>query len=224
MKGKASFTKQEVNLISALIKQKLLADVSTQKKIRNKIRALGFYASDFGLRSEYTVNDFLRTINLSAGANAKVLKKPKPNTINTAAETKGKRSTSDEAYILDLCDKVLKTKGHRQHRFDFLRGDSGTKLPVDIFYPKLNLVIEHRERQHSEDVKFFNRRKTVSGVNRGEQRKIYDQRRRDLLHANGIQLIEIDYSEFEHDGRKRLRRNEESDLEVIRKKLKKYMK
>src|SRR5690606_2600377 len=35
------------------------------------------------------------------------------------------RATSDEAYVLDICDEVLGLKGLRQHRFDFLRGDSG---------------------------------------------------------------------------------------------------
>ena len=44
-------------------------------------------------------------------------------------------------------------------------------------------MIEYCERQHTEAVAFFdhNERLTVSGVTRGEQRKIYDQRRRDLL-------------------------------------------
>ncbi|WP_309751901.1 hypothetical protein [Novosphingobium sp.] len=45
-------------------------------------------------------------------------------------------------------------------------------LPVDAWYPELALVIEYRERQHSEAVKFFDQRETVSGVGRGEQRRI----------------------------------------------------
>jgi len=61
----------------------------------------------------------------------------------------------DETYVLNLCDEVLKTKGFRQHRFPFLLGDTGTKLPVDMYYPDLKLVIEYREYQHTNAVLFF---------------------------------------------------------------------
>jgi len=111
-------------------------------------------------------------------------------------------------------------KALRQHRFDFLKGDSGTRLPVDAYYPSLNLVVEFKERQHTEEVKFFDRRQTVSGVGRGDQRKLYDQRRRDILPKHGIKLIELDYSDFEHTSGKKLVRNKENDLKVIREKLK----
>jgi hypothetical protein len=111
-------------------------------------------------------------------------------TVKPAKNTKQK----DEDYVLDLCDEVLKLKGSRQHKFDFLLGDAGTKLPVDIYFAKLNLVVEYREYQHSNAVKHFDKpdKMTVSGIHRGEQRKIYDQRRRDVLPVNGIMLIEID--------------------------------
>jgi hypothetical protein len=125
----------------------------------------------------------------------------------------------DEAYILGLCDELLSCSGQRQHRFPFLCGDSGRCLPVDAFYPGLNLVIEYRERQHSEAVTFFDRRMTVSGVPRGEQRAIYDQRRREVLLAQGIRLIELSVTEFPHDGRKRLRRVRAEDLKVLRQRL-----
>ena len=51
----------------------------------------------------------------------------------------------DEKYILELCDEILGEKGIRQHTFPFLRGDAGTKLPVDAFYKEHNLVVEYRE-------------------------------------------------------------------------------
>lgn len=125
----------------------------------------------------------------------------------------------DESYIVDLCDRVLGCAALRQHRFDFLRGDKGHKLPVDAYYPNLKLVIEYRERQHSEPVPFFDGRVTVSGVSRGEQRKIYDQRRRDKLHIHGISLLELDYSNFEHTAGKKLVRDPGKDEETIRGKL-----
>ena len=91
-----------------------------------------------------------------------------------------RRESSDEHYIIDLCDDVLDAKASRQHKFDFLRGDPnrrdplGDKLPVDAYYESLNLVIEYYERQHTESVQHFNKKSTVSGVTRDEQRRIYD--------------------------------------------------
>lgn len=128
------------------------------------------------------------------------------------------RRDSDEIYVIDLCDEILRQVAFRQHKFDFLRGDSGRRLPVDAYYEYLNLVIEYRERQHSEAVSHFDKphNMTVSGVHRGEQRKIYDQRKRDLLPVNGIKLIEIDYTQFEYDGRKRIVRDRERDLGILK--------
>lgn len=64
MKGKSIFSKSEAESIIVLIKKKLKTDGITQKSIRNKIRALGFYASDFGLGGGYNVEDFLRVITI----------------------------------------------------------------------------------------------------------------------------------------------------------------
>lgn len=129
----------------------------------------------------------------------------------------------DEHYIIDLCDRVLGLQALRQHRFPFLKGDPNQRgacrpLPVDAFYPSLELVIEYRERQHSERVPFMDRRPTVSGCSRGEQRRRYDERRRTCLAANGITLVELEFSMFEHDSRKRLRRVP-NDTSVVRAKL-----
>lgn len=134
-----------------------------------------------------------------------------------------KRANSDEAYILNICDEILNLKGLRQHRFDFLRGDSGTKLPVDIFYPSLELVVEYREKQHSEEVAFFDKKLTTSGISRGEQRKKYDELRRTEIPKNGLVLIEFDYSEFGHTKGKRLLKNREEDERIIGEKLKNYI-
>jgi hypothetical protein len=82
------------------------------------------------------------------------------------------RTLSDESYVIDLCDEVLGEAALRQHRFDYLRGDArpggqGVRLPVDAYYPALELVVEYRERQHTESIPFMDRRMTVSGVDRG---------------------------------------------------------
>ena len=158
-----------------------------------------------------------------AGGNTPVI--AKPNAFKPAKKPNaGGRAHSDEAYVIDLCDAVLKLKAQRQHGFDFLLGDAGKsgsrrKLPVDAFYPNLNLVIEYLEPQHSKPVKHFDKpdKITVSGVHRGEQRKIYDERRRTTLPKMGIRLIEIDYTVFNCDGRGRIVRDKSNDLSVISK-------
>lgn len=161
---------------------------------------------------------FRRTSGIEQPTKSLKAASQKKSTTKSTAKT----THCDETYLLDLCDEVLRVEGIRQYKFDFLVGDSGRKLPVDIYYLTLKLVIEYRETQHSNEVKFFDKpeKMTVSGVSRGEQRKIYDQRRRDMLPQNGIQLIEIDYTDFNFDSRHRIIRNREKDLEVVRGRLK----
>ncbi len=225
MKGKSTFTKSEANEIIALIKQKLIANTAEQKKIRDKIRAIGFYASDFGIGGGYTETDFLRVVKILGGAvESSVTAGRERGVIAKRLEKRSvSRVNSDETYILDLCDEVLGTVGERQCQLDFLKGDSGSRLPVDIYYPALQLVIEYRERQHTEEVEFFDRRITVSGIFRGEQRKKYDDLRRVLLPKHGLRLIELGYDDFEHTKNKTLVRARENDLQVITAVLKKLV-
>ena len=129
------------------------------------------------------------------------------------ATSKG-RNASDEHYVIDLCDEILGCKASRQHRFDFLKGDAGTSLPVDAYYPELNLVVEYYESQHTELTPFFDNKKTVSSVSRGEQRRIYDQRRKDVLPKHGIRLIIISYTDF--GNTKKLERNHDYDFNVVK--------
>jgi hypothetical protein len=113
----------------------------------------------------------------------------------------------DETYIVDLCDQILCEKAERQYRgFAFLTGDTGRKLPVDAYYRGRQLVVEYHERQHTEPVSHFDKpsKPTRSGVHRGEQRRLYDERRRTVLPKHGIFLLILDYSLFRHDSRKRL--------------------
>jgi hypothetical protein len=125
----------------------------------------------------------------------------------------------DEAYVIDLCDYVLGLIASRHHLFDFLRGDTGRKLPVDAYYASICLAIEYRERQHWEAVHFWDCKQTASGISRGRQRQRYDQRRREELPRHGVELVEFDYHEFKHDGNKRLLRTAEDDERIVRAKL-----
>lgn len=149
-----------------------------------------------------------------------------PNDTGLTKKQKKKisRANSDEHYVINLCDELLQEQASRQHKFDFLLGDyhkdgkSRTALPVDAYYHGKNLVIEFMEKQHTEAVDFFDKpeRMTISGVSRLEQRKKYDARKKEGLQANNIQLLEIDYSAFECDSQKKLLRDKEKDLKVLR--------
>lgn len=131
------------------------------------------------------------------------------------------RAHSDEAYVIDLCDHLLGMKALRQWRFSFLLGDPGrngrcVRLPVDAFYPELGLVVEYHERQHGEPVPFFDRRITAAGISRGEQRRIYDERRRTVLPEQGMRLAVICCSDLAHNGARRLLRDWERDERALR--------
>lgn len=127
------------------------------------------------------------------------------------------RENSDEFYVINLCNEVLGRTALQQHKFDFLRGDSGRHLPVDAYYEDLRLVIEYCESQHRTSTPFFDRKMTVSGVTRGEQRKKYDERRIAVLPQHGIRLIHIHHTDF--GTTKRIHRNYERDLEIVKQKL-----
>lgn len=137
------------------------------------------------------------------------------------------RAESDEHYVLDLCDQVLGTKGLRQATFPWLRGDPsrslplGRKLPVDGFWRDLDLVVEFQEEQHSKPSPFFDRRQTISGVGRGEQRRLYDERKRLLIPKNGLRLVLIEKSSFVVKS-KRIRRDPGRDIAVVRESLGSY--
>lgn len=131
------------------------------------------------------------------------------------------RAASDEHYVLEVCNKVLGARGRRQATFDWLRGDPslsrplGTKLPVDGFWPALKLVVEFQEEQHSKPSPFFDRRQTVSGVGRGEQRRLYDERKRLLIPKHGLRLVVIEKSAFVVKS-KRIVRDPARDIAVVR--------
>jgi hypothetical protein len=131
------------------------------------------------------------------------------------------RAASDEHYVLDLCDEILGADGQRQARFDWLRGDRsplrprGMTLPVDGYWPDLKLVVEFQEEQHSQPSPFFDRRQTVSGVGRGEQRRIYDERKRLLIPKHRLRLVVIEKSAFSVKS-KRIVRDRATDIAVVR--------
>lgn len=175
---------------------------------KNELHQIPFVYAE---RKDANTNWYFQRNGASASfPNKAVSVKQKTTTVSTTSI----RKESDENYVLDLCDEVLGHKGSRQHRFDFLVGDPNkqgkcAKLPVDSYYPDLNLVIEYKEQQHTKPNKHFDKPDlfTVSGVHRGEQRKIYDQRRLEILPKHGISVVEISYSDFEYDAKDRILRS-----------------
>ena len=129
----------------------------------------------------------------------------------------------NEAYVLGLCDEVLGSTGRRQHRFEWLEGDPSPNtgrrmtLPVDAYWPDRALVVEFHEKQHTEQVRHFDKPDvmTVSGMHRGMQRKRYDDRRRELIPAHGIRLVIIPMSDFQVRRSNIVQRHDE-DLAMVR--------
>jgi len=216
-KGRKVFSHQEANSIKQLLFERGKSTPPGQRKVRDRLRKIGFYITDFdrsgsGFAPEAFDRLVVDGLVKISGSPKEFAPSPTPR---VDSRTKSNRGKSDEEYVLDLCDEVLGVKAKRQHRFSFLVGDSGSRLPVDAYYEQPKLVVEYRERQHSEPVNFFDKRETVSGVNRGTQRKIYDQRRREVLPREGIALVELSYAQFEHDSKKRIVRNRDKDLKVV---------
>jgi diadenosine tetraphosphate (Ap4A) HIT family hydrolase len=131
------------------------------------------------------------------------------------------RTESDEKYILDLVAEVLAEPDYRwQHRFPTLLGDPGADgkrrpLPVDGYFPRHRLVVEYWEKQHSAPVPIMDEGMTVSGVSRGDQRRLYDLRRQAWAEANGLRLLILDYRGFETDEQGRLQRDPARDRQLI---------
>lgn len=234
-KGKTKFTKEEILKLKSLIAQLEEADSSKQKGIRGNLRKIGLYWSEVAQGMAYTVANFEKLVESGvlkiAGHNSSgisvsenetfLISQVHPDGSSVNGKAGNKRANSDEFYVIDLCDVVLEEKAVRQAKFDFLKGDNGRHLPVDAYYPNKRLVVEYYERQHSESVKLFDSKMTVSGVTRDVQRRIYDERRKTELPKHGIDLQVISYSDF--GTYKKLKRNREADLMVVKKLLEKYI-
>jgi hypothetical protein len=169
-----------------------------------------------GLRWELTDEQVaLARQRWSAGTLAQVHRQP-----HLPARAWRARDSSDEAYVLGLLDQLLGTPGLRQHTFPWLVGDTGPRgrrrLPVDGYWPQRKLVVEYRERQHHQPVPHFDKRLTVSGVHRGEQRRRYDQRRDQLIPEHGLSLLVIQPEQLTCNKRGRLRRDHQADLAALR--------
>jgi hypothetical protein len=67
MKGRSSFSQEEVGQIRSLLRKKAGASRSAQKAIRAQLRGIGFYVSDFGSGNDgFTESDFQDLIQTGA--------------------------------------------------------------------------------------------------------------------------------------------------------------
>lgn len=231
--SKTIFSAEELRRILELVRELEMASSSKQKDIRAKIRRIGLYWSEVAPGVAYTVANLQKLFEVGTlrveGINIDETPAEKTDAPTMPSEGDGGtkvsgimrqsvlakgRKASDESYVIDLCDEILGYKALRQHHFDFLRGDAGTMLPVDAYYTELNMVVEYYESQHTQATPFFDNKQTVSGVSRGEQRRIYDQRRKKVLPEHGIKLTIISYTDF--GTSKHLNRNYAHDLSVIK--------
>jgi hypothetical protein len=84
MKGRNTFTPTEISELRNLIKERIKADASRQKGIRNKMRKIGFYGSDdFGI-IDMQPSDFERLLNsgkIKMSGQTNILKKEIPKQI-----------------------------------------------------------------------------------------------------------------------------------------------
>lgn len=220
--ARTSFSTSEMDEIRGLIQELMSANSKRQKSIRAKLHSQGLYWDEVGNRMPYTLesldilisNGIIKITDSPADLNNEIAMQHSPQTSNNKTNTG--RKNSDEHYVINLCDEVLGQHAARQHKFDFLKGDGENPrcLPVDAYYEGLKLVIEYHECQHSEEVKLFDKKDTVSGVSRGEQRKIYDKRREETLPEHDIKLVVIDYKDF--GDSKKLQRNHDEDIKIVR--------
>jgi diadenosine tetraphosphate (Ap4A) HIT family hydrolase len=131
------------------------------------------------------------------------------------------RANSDEKYILDLVAEILAEPDYRwQHRFPTLVGDPGMDgkvrpLPVDGYFPRHRLIVEYWEKQHSAPVSIMDEGMTVSGVSRGHQRRLYDQRRQVWAESNNLRLVILDQRGFDTDRQGRLKRDPFRDRQLV---------
>lgn len=127
-----------------------------------------------------------------------------------------------QRYATQLLVELL-GPGETEKRFDWCRGDSrdparvGLTLPFDAVWESRKLIVEFDERQHREPVDFFDKpqRMTVSGVHRGEQRRLYDERKVRLAQAHGYTVLRIPATALVWRGRQ-LARDRSADLLTLR--------
>lgn len=107
-----------------------------------------------------------------------------------------------EDHVVSLLAEILGEEPERGKRFPWALGDPSPNtgrqipLPFDAVWESRRLIVEVDEDQHRRPVEFWDKsdRVTVSGVHRGEQRRIYDLRKRESARAQGYSVLEVEWA------------------------------
>jgi hypothetical protein len=126
-------------------------------------------------------------------------------------------------YVLGLVTAVLGDEPEREKTYPWALGDVSSKtglarrLPFDAVWEDRRLIVEVDEDQHRRPVPFWDKPHvmTVSGVHRGEQRRLYDARKRAAARAHGYVVVEISWERRPAPER----RDRAADLRAIRSQL-----
>ncbi len=86
MKSKKEFIKAEIDEIKKLIRIKVTSSTNEQKRIRDKIRKIGFYYSEFSSKKGYTLKDFEALLD---DGSIKVKESQKSKRLDTKLESEG---------------------------------------------------------------------------------------------------------------------------------------
>lgn len=104
-------------------------------------------------------------------------------------------------YVIELLAEILEEQPAREIRFPWAVGDPSAKtgrsaqLPFDAVWESRRLIVEVDEDQHRQPVPFWDKPDvvTVSGVSRGEQRRIYDMRKRAAAREHEYTVVEVEW-------------------------------
>jgi hypothetical protein len=126
-------------------------------------------------------------------------------------------------YVISLLAELLGEVPEREKAFPWALGDVSQKtgrarrLPFDAVWESRRLIVEVDESQHREAVAFWDKPHlmTVSGVARGEQRRLYDQRKRLAARAAGYTVLEIPWDRRPVPAK----RDRRADTEALRHRL-----
>jgi hypothetical protein len=121
---------------------------------------------------------------------------------------------------VSLLTELLDEPPQQEARFGWAVGDvsprtgRAVQLPFDAYWRSRNLLVEIDEDQHSTPTPHFDKPDvlTVSGVHRGDQRRLYDARKRAAARDAGFTLIEIPWPRRPPPGH----RDRAEDLATVR--------
>jgi hypothetical protein len=127
------------------------------------------------------------------------------------------------SYVIGLVSELLGELPELEKTFPWAVGDVSEKtgrsrqLPFDAVWESRHLIVEVDEDQHRHPMPFWDKpdKLTVSGVSRGVQRRLYDERKRATAREQGYIVIEIPWERRSAP----INRDRQADLALVRARL-----